>query len=87
MGTEVQEVNYSVCLVLEVKDGLNNGTDIRVQGRDTQITVLTSPSSVITAAQRYTSDFPSQLVMIPECRSHGWKRIVITAAHNYTSGS
>jgi hypothetical protein len=44
LGTEVQEVSCSVCLVLEVKDGLNNGTDGRVQGRDTQMTVPTSHS-------------------------------------------
>jgi hypothetical protein len=49
--TEVQEVSCSVCLVLEVKGGLNNGADGRVQGRGAQMTVPTSPSSVITAAQ------------------------------------
>jgi hypothetical protein len=48
LSTEVQEVKCSVWLVLEVKDDLNNGADGRVQGRDAQITVPTSPSSVIT---------------------------------------
>ncbi len=60
MSTEVQEVNCSVCLVLEVKDGLNNGADGRVQGRGAQIIVPTSPSSVIKAAQSYPSGFASQ---------------------------
>ncbi len=59
---------------LEVKDGLNNGADGRVQGRGAQITVPTSPSSVITAEQSYASGFVSQQVMSPECRSHCWKR-------------
>ena len=63
MGTEVREVNCSVCLVLEVKDGLNDGADGRVQGRGAQITVPTSPSSVITAAQSYPSGFASQEVI------------------------
>ena len=60
METEVQEVNCSVCLDLEVKDGLNNGADGRVQGRGTQMTVTTSPSSVITTGQRYPSGFATQ---------------------------
>jgi hypothetical protein len=38
LGAEVQEVNCSICLVLEVKDVLNNDTDGRVQGRVTQMT-------------------------------------------------
>jgi len=38
----------------------NNGADGRVQGRGAQITVPTSPSSVITAAQTYPSGFASQ---------------------------
>ena len=55
-----KEVNCSVCLVVEVKDGLNNGADGRVQGRGAQMTVPTSPSSVIKAAQSYPSGFASQ---------------------------
>ena len=46
LGTEVQEVNCSICLVLEVKDDLNKHTDWWVQGRGAQIIVPTSPSSV-----------------------------------------
>jgi hypothetical protein len=42
------------------KDGLNNGSDGRVQGRGAQITVPTSPISVITTVQIYPSGFVSQ---------------------------
>jgi hypothetical protein len=63
LGTEVQEVNCSVCFGFRSKRWPNNGADRRVQGRGAQITVPTSPSSVITAAQSYPSGFESQQVM------------------------
>ncbi len=44
MGTEVQEVNCSVCFGFRSKRWPNNGADGRVQGRGAQITVPTSYS-------------------------------------------
>ena len=64
-GLDWQSRHSESCLVLEVKDRLNNGVDGWVQGRGSQMTVPTSLSSVITAAQRYVSSVESQQVMRP----------------------
>ena len=63
LGTEVQEVSCSLCLVLEVKNGRIMEPTARPK---TGQGAPTSPSSVITAAQSYPSGFASQQVMSPK---------------------
>ena len=63
-GTEVREVNCPVRLRSKRK-WPENRADGQGEGRGAQITVPTSPSSVITAAQNYPSGFASQQVKGP----------------------